>query len=137
MKTSFSTLACPQWSLEQVLAIATRCRYEGIELRFLEGEDSLWKLPAFQGAGLRESCRRIAESGLVISCLDTSCRFDSPAESERQRWIDEGLRMAELAAAFDAPGIRVFGDRIQSGNTREATRAWIVDSMNVLTERIA
>ena len=136
MKISFSTLACPDWSLAQVLETAASCGYGGIELRFLEGEGSLWKLAAFRGTGLRESCKQIAESGIAISCLDTSCRFDSPLESERHRWIEEGFRMVELAVALGAPGIRVFGDRIQPGNTRDATRAWIIDSVNILAGKI-
>ena len=52
MRICFSTLACPNWTLPQVLEIATASGYQGIELRFLEGEDSLWKLSAFQGTGL-------------------------------------------------------------------------------------
>ena len=46
----FSTLACPTWTLSQVIEIAVSSGYDGVELRFLEGEDSLWKLPAFQGS---------------------------------------------------------------------------------------
>ena len=137
MKISFSTLACPDWNLQQALDAAVRAGYDGLELRFLEGEDSLWKLPAFRGAGLRETCKCVADSGLRICCVDTSCRFDSQERSEREHWIDEGMRMADLAAQLSAPGIRVFGDRIQPGSSREVTRGWIVDSVNVLAEEIA
>ena len=48
MKICFSTLACPAWTLDQVVNIAASSGYDGIELRFLEGEDSLWKLPVFK-----------------------------------------------------------------------------------------
>ena len=120
----------------QAVELAVRNGYDGLELRFLEGEDSLWKLPAFQGSGLHRSCRRIADSGLAIACVDTSCRFDSPDTLERKKWIAEGQRMAELAAQLGAPAIRVFGDRIQPGANREETVAWISDSLNLLVEKL-
>lgn len=44
--------------------------------------------------------------------------------------------MAALAAALECPGIRVFGDQIQTGADRESTRKWIADSIHVLAERI-
>jgi sugar phosphate isomerase/epimerase len=134
LKISFSTLGCPDWTLSQALEIGVRAGYDGIELRFLEGEASLWKLPNFQGPGLQETRQQIADSGLAVCCVDTSCRFDSPQKSQRQNWIDEGVRMAELAAYLGAPGIRVFGDRIASASTREAAQGWLVDSLNALVE---
>jgi len=136
MKISFSTLGCPEWTLPQAIDLAVRSGYQGIELRFIEGEDSLWKLPTFAGSGWQTTRRQIADSGLSISCVDTSCRFDSPDAAERERWIEEGVRVAELAQQLNAPGIRVFGDRIQPGSDRESTRKWIVDSLNMLTEKL-
>jgi len=136
-KISFSTLGCPNWRVPQIVEMAVHAGYDGIELRFVEGEDSLWKLAAFQSEALRETCSRFEDAGLAISCVDTSCRFDSPDANERERWIDEGVRMAELAAELQAPGIRVFGDRIQPGVEREVTRGWIRDAIQRLSEKIA
>jgi sugar phosphate isomerase/epimerase len=137
MKLSFSTLACPDWTLEQVVDLAVEESYNGIELRFLENEDSLWKLPCFQGDRLRQSRNRIADAGLSVGCVDTSCRFDSPDSGERERWIEEGRRMSSLAAELRAPGIRVFADRIHPGTDRETTRAWVIDGLRRLTEENA
>src|SRR5512146_588031 len=137
MKLSFSTLACPEWTMPQITAVAAASGYNGIELRFVENEDSLWKLPEFRGDKLAVSKRAVSDVGLAISCVDTSCRFHFPDATERARWIDEGERMAELAAALNAPGIRIFGDQIQSGADRESTRKWIADSIRVLADKIA
>jgi sugar phosphate isomerase/epimerase len=136
MKISFSTLGCPDWTLPQATDLAVRAGYQGIELRFIEGEDSLWKLPTFSGSGLQHTRRQIEESGIPICCVDTSCRFDSRDSSERRGWIEEGVRMAELAKQLNAPAIRVFGDRIQPGSDRQNTRKWVADSLNVLTEKL-
>ncbi len=131
---SFSTLACPTWTLSQVIEIVVSSGYDGVELRFLEGEGSLWKLPAFQGSALAVSKRMICDNGLAISCVGTSCRFHSPDRSERERWVEEGKRMAELAAALGSPGIRVFGDKIQPGADRDSTRNWIAEGVRCLAQ---
>jgi sugar phosphate isomerase/epimerase len=135
MRICFSTLACPTWTLLQVIEIAVSSGYDGLELRFLEGEDSLWKLPTFQGPALATAKRMIADRGLSIRCVGTSCRFHSPDPQERERWVEEGKRMAGLAAALGAPGIRVFGDRIQPGADREATRSWIAGGIRNLADK--
>ena len=134
MKLSFSTLACPDWTMPQIIAIARSAGYDGIELRFVEGEDSLWKLPAFRGDELAATKQSLRDHGLTISCLDTSCRFHSPDAAERQRWLTEGERMTDLAAALGAPAIRVFGDTIQPGADRNSTRTWIAESIQKLSE---
>jgi sugar phosphate isomerase/epimerase len=136
MKTSFSTLACPTWTLPRVIEIAVSSGYDGVELRFLEGEDSLWKLPTFIASGLAAATRMISDNGLTITCVGTSCRFHSPDRSERDRWIEEGKRMAELAAALGSPGIRVFGDKIQLGADRNSTRDWITEGVRRLAEEM-
>ena len=119
-----------------MLQMAVTSGYEGVELRFLEGEDSLWKLPVFQGRALAGTIRGIADRGLYIACIGTSCRFHFPDPQERRRWVDEGRRMAELARALGSPGIRVFGDKIQPGEDRDSTRRWIADGIRQLAEEI-
>jgi len=134
MKLSFSTLACPDWTMPQIIAIASSAGYDGIELRFVEGEDLLWKLPVFQGAALASVKHALADHGVAISCLDTSCRFDSPDAADRQRRVIEGEKMSDLAAELGAPGLRVFGDTIRPGANRESTGGWIADSICRLAE---
>src|SRR6185369_4956834 len=105
------------------------------ELRFVQEEDSLWKLPVFQGGQLMSTKRSLSDCGLVVSCLDTSCRFHSPDIAERNRWLEEGERMSDLAAALGAPGLRVFGDTIQPGVDRRTTRTWIAECIANLSEK--
>jgi sugar phosphate isomerase/epimerase len=135
MKISFSTLACPDWTMPQIMDIAANAGYDGIELRFVEGEDSLWKLAAFSGTQIAATRRALTDQGLTIACVDTSCRFHSPRE--REAAIEEGERMSDLAAELGAPGIRVFGDTIQPGADRDSTRSWIAESIRTLADRTA
>ena len=83
MKLAFSILACPDWTIFQIVKIAFAAGYDGIELRFVEGEDSIWKLPAFSGAALASTRRLFADHELHVCCVDTSCRFHSPEIKER------------------------------------------------------
>jgi sugar phosphate isomerase/epimerase len=134
MKLSFSTLACPGWTMPQIIARAASYGYDGIELRFVEGEDSLWKLPVFSGSALPSTTRALADHSLTISCLDTSCRFHSSDAGERRRWLIEGERMSDLASELSAPGLRVFGDSIEPGADRGLTRNWVADSIQQLAQ---
>lgn len=132
MKISFSTLGCPDWTLRQVIDLARRERYDGVELRFIEGDAALWKRPEFTGAGLTDSRSALGDAGVAVSCVDTSCFFHFPDAAERVRALDDGRRMVALAFALGAPGIRVFGDRVQPQATREATEGWIADALQAL-----
>jgi len=123
--------------MPQITAIASSAGYDGIELRFVENEDSLWKLPDFRGTQLATTRQSLSDHGLVISCVDTSCRFHSPDAQERARWLEEGERMADLAATLNAPGIRVFGEKVQSGADRASTHHWIANSISELAHRIS
>ena len=55
MRLSFSTLGCPDWTLPRVLDVAGREGYDGVELRFLEGDPVLWRRPELSGGGLAET----------------------------------------------------------------------------------
>jgi sugar phosphate isomerase/epimerase len=134
MKISFSTLACPSWSTQTVIEQAHALGYDGIELRFIENSDRLWELPALQGDGLKETRDRLASAGLVIPCVDTSCFFHYTEESQRRQSLEMGKRMVELADALNAPGIRIFGDRVQPGADLPLTAAWVAEGIHKLAE---
>ena len=46
MKISYTTLACPDWPLERIIAAANEYGYDGIDFRGYLGEMSVYKLPA-------------------------------------------------------------------------------------------
>lgn len=136
MKTSFSTLACPDWSLAEVLRAAATYGYNGVELRVISRELDLWNLPDFKSPSLPITRAVIQDHDLVIASMGSSACFHSPDVKERERNLDSALRMAEVAAGLGAPSIRVFGDHIQPGSERKQTAAWIADSLTQLADRL-
>lgn len=136
MKTSFSTLACPDWNLSETLRAATACGYDGVELRVISGELDLWNLPEFKSSSLTRTRAIIQDNGLVISSVGSSACFDSPDALERERNFDSALRMAEVATGVGAPSIRIFGDRIRAGSNRKETASRIAESLSRLAIRL-
>jgi len=135
-KTSFSTLACPDWTLKQALQAAVSYGYDGVELRILSNELDLWKLPEFQPTVRKHTRKLIEDQGICIPCVGTSACFHSPDVKERKRNSESALRMAEVAADLGAGSIRVFGDRVQPGCSRQESAKWIADSLVELAEQL-
>ena len=135
-RLAFSTLGCPSWPLARALDAASRLGYDGVELRFVEGDDALWARPELTGTGLRETLARLADAGLAVPCVDTRSFFHSPDPGARRAALEEAARTAEVAAHLGARGIRVFGDRVQPGADLAATRGFIVEALGGLRDRL-
>jgi sugar phosphate isomerase/epimerase len=103
MKLAFSTLGCPDWTLERCVAAAGEYGYDGIELRLLDG--------AVIEPGIDQAARRRVRdacAGLPIVCLDSSVKIAQPDPAVRAAQVSDGLAMLELAAEWGAPLLRVF-----------------------------
>ncbi len=127
---AFSTLACPDWSWEQIVRKAVEYGYQGIELRGVEGEMDLTKAAPFTDSRLADTKRELKERGLAIPCLDTSCHFDRVSALDAN--IDEGKRHIDLAMELEALYIRVFGDRIPDTRSRGAILAQVIAGLQAL-----
>ena len=136
MKLAFSTLGCPDWSLDTIIRAARKFEYEGIELRAIAGSLDLLSRPEFTEPQLSSTCAYIKDAGIEICCVDTSCAFHSPDAGERTNQVSIALAHAELAAKLGAPLIRVFPDKIQPGAQRDETRDWIAESLHEVAEHI-
>ncbi|MDQ3854935.1 MAG: sugar phosphate isomerase/epimerase [Chloroflexota bacterium] len=133
-RLAFTTLACPGWSWSEILDRATEYEYEGIELRGIEGEMDLPRARPFLATELPKTRRELAERGLAIPCLDTSCRLHDPDTAAN---LDEARRSIDLAAELQAPYVRVFGDKIPSEEPREAVLARVAEGLGQLGEYAA
>jgi len=136
MKLAFSTLGCPDWNLAQIVEAAHRFRYDGVELRAIDGSVDLLSRPEFRPDEIANTRRYFEDHAVSICCIDTSCTFHSLDRSERLAQVDLALAHAELAAQLGATLIRVFPDKIQPGATREQTRDFIAESLRRIADRL-
>lgn len=109
MKLSFTTLGCPTWDLDTIIARAVEYGYQGVDFRGLNGEMNVYLLPEFSEKA-DETRRRFADAGLEISCFSSSVKAFS--KNDLPKNIEEISAYARLCEIFGTPYIRVFGGGI-------------------------
>jgi sugar phosphate isomerase/epimerase len=126
---SFSTLGCPNYTLDQVLDLATSAGYDGVELRFLNGQVDLAGLEEFKPDGIARTRERLDMAGVTVACVDTSIRFSSPDPDERSKQLEAAHTYAKIAAALGAPYIRLFGGTVTPDQAGRETTQRIADGL--------
>lgn len=135
---AFSTVACPEWTLEQVAAAAAALGWPAVELRtFGEGSREFASDPALTAP---EKVRRtFSAAGIDIAGLGTSCTFDDPIFPpvlghvllDTHREVRAVKGPIDLAAAIEASVVRVFGYRLRGGESRAAGVRRISDRLRL------
>ncbi len=116
MKLSFTTLGCPDWDMDTIISRAVEYGFDAVNFRGYLGVMNIYELPEFSTqAG--ETATRFADANLSVSCFSSSARIFSTG-SERESYLEEIKRYAELCEIFGTSYIRVFGGDI--GETRRA-----------------
>lgn len=136
MKFAYSTVACPDWTLERVARVAEELGYVGVELRsFGWGSSSSACDPALT-AGPKVQ-RLLRAAGAEACCLSSGCRFDAVvtppvigwAISDTERSVREGKAMVDLAVEIGAPMLRVFAFEYPSRERRVSAIERIVSRL--------
>ncbi|MEK9137475.1 MAG: sugar phosphate isomerase/epimerase, partial [Bacteroidota bacterium] len=73
MKLAFTTLGCPAWDMETILAKAVEYGFDGVDFRGYRRELKIYELPEFT-SGVKLTAKRFADAGLAIPCLSTSAQ---------------------------------------------------------------
>jgi sugar phosphate isomerase/epimerase len=110
-RLAFSNLGAPNWSFERTVAAAREYGYDGLELRLLDGEP-------IEAAKLDRAVRRNVAQALSRADLPLVC-FDSSVVLARSFELELSASL-ELAAAWGAPLVRVFGGHIDRSDPRGA-----------------
>jgi sugar phosphate isomerase/epimerase len=119
LKLSYSTLACPDWTLEQCVEGAKKYGYEGLELRLLDG--GLLE-PGLDKRARQRVKRVMDQAGLPVSCVDTSLCVAQPGQAGQREQIEQGRRFLEMAAEWKSPCIRVFSGPPEGADPAETMR---------------
>ncbi|MBQ9784086.1 MAG: sugar phosphate isomerase/epimerase [Clostridia bacterium] len=100
MKTAFTTLACPELSLSELLALAKRCDMDAVEVR-LDKENRLCGLAFDEMPRARQL---FDESGIALS--DLACGISVKTYDESV--LAQMEHCAKMAQALGVRGLRVF-----------------------------
>lgn len=130
----YSTLGCPDWSLERMIEEALADGYAGLEIRVLDGQIIPADMPGARRKVIRELMR---QNGLVIAGLGASTRFSSPDPAERRKNQEELRRYLELANDLESPMVRTFGGEVVEGHTIEETIDWLAEGLTGVMETAA
>lgn len=115
-KLCFSTLGAPEWTWNEILAVAKDLGYDGIELRGLEKEIYMPKAKPFQPLYLDSTKEQLQKLSLTIPCLASACDLSDALLQDV--CIQEGKEYIDLAQHLGAPYIRVLGDKTpEPGNS--------------------
>lgn len=109
---SFSTLACPNWSIEKIIAKASEFGYDGIEWRGGPQGHVQPTMPTAQKTVLQEM---LMDTELIAVAVTAYTSFVSHLAEEGQSNIDELRRYVDLAAELDAPYVRTFLGELPAG----------------------
>lgn len=131
MNYSFMTFSCPDASLDEILALAKRYDYTGVEPR--AGQAHRHSIELAASPEVRKTIRQNAEdSGIVLCCLATGCRYADPRSAREN--VEETLRYLDLAADVGIPRLRVFGGAFPEDLGREAATDSLVSSLKAVAD---
>lgn len=128
MKIGFSSLVCPAWNLETIVANAAKFGYQGIELRGLGGELHLPLVPEL--ARDPEAVRRLfADNKVELVCLGVSATLTSKAPRVLAGQKGAVTEFLELASKLGCPYVRVFVGEVDRWDNQRAALARIAEAL--------
>jgi sugar phosphate isomerase/epimerase len=142
-KTAFSTVACPDWTLERVADAAGRYGFDGVELRtFGSGSTQFACDPALTAS---EKIRELFfAAGVQPAIIASSITFDDPITppyigrifGDHERPVRLVKSAIGLAAALGSPYVRVFGFELPRRERRSAGIRRIVERLMLSVDAI-
>ncbi len=137
----FSTLGCPDYTVDEVIDIAVENSFKGVEIRFLRGQVDLSQLEELSVDQIDDTRRRFDQAGVDVVCIDTSVRFTSLSAEEQRAQMELAEQNCRIAARLGAPFIRVFGGALPGGVLSKEDRrrhlAGVARGLNAVAELTA
>ncbi|GCE14697.1 sugar phosphate isomerase/epimerase family protein [Tengunoibacter tsumagoiensis] len=134
MKFAFSTLACPQWSVEEIVHNALEMGYDGVEWRLIDGEVIN---PVTDADKLRDAVELCRERGLEVCAFDTSCRLNQSDPHQLAQQVHELRTWIALAEELHVPILRVFGGEppAEAQSNPEAENTIVVKALHQVSHQ--
>ena len=117
MKISFTTLACPDWTLAEVIDRGAEAGYDAVDFRGLNGQMGAYVLSEFTDDA-EATKKKLSKAGMEISCFSSGSLMYNPASQRRSQSLAELREYRKLCDRFGVQYIRVFGGKIPQGVDR-------------------
>lgn len=121
MKLAFTTLGCPDWNLDTVIARAREYGFDGVDFRGCSGELDIWKLPEFS-TYLRDTAKRLRSARLEVPCISSSARLLADDDEKCAKSMDNLVQSVKVGGALGAALVRVFGGFLGPRSPEHALR---------------
>jgi sugar phosphate isomerase/epimerase len=132
---SFSTLGCPDWTLDKILDVAVANHYTGIEIRGIQRELDLSKSPHFNSPeSIRGTKQKFADKNLKIVGFGSSAAMHHSDNADRTKAMDEAKRFIEIAEKASCPYVRVFPNNFPKEVSKEKSMELISAGLNDLAK---
>jgi sugar phosphate isomerase/epimerase len=133
LRIAFSTLACPDWSWDDVIRYGSAFGYDGVEIRLLQREVNLLSRPELHASQLSLRRRDLQRANFRVCGLASSVHLDDADPHLRSEQVRIGGEYLALAQALGAGFIRVFGDVLPTEpEPRRQTLRQIADGLKRL-----
>jgi sugar phosphate isomerase/epimerase len=134
IKLAFSTVACPNWTLDEVAKRAAEMGYQGVELRTLgQGSSMLSSDPALTDSA--KVADVFSKAGIEPMCLSTSIALHHKHDTPARQAMKQAREAIDLAAALGCPYVRLFGHEVRPGDNRRSTIIRIAERASELADR--
>lgn len=121
------------WDLPTLIDAAGRIGFSGLEFRVEEGGGHRVELERTR-LERREIRERIEDALLEVVSVTTGSRLDYPNPDERAKSVDHIKSYVDLAADLGCGRIRVFGNNIPDGVSRQECVQYVGESLRTLGE---
>jgi sugar phosphate isomerase/epimerase len=137
MKFAFSTVSCPTWDFETIIARAKEYGYDGVEIRGFLNESILTAANVFL-SDPGKMRKQFADAGLEIACLASSISFTQ--NRKRDAKLANDLRMyIDTAEQLGCSTVKVFDTQVKAGQSRQMAGVglgdWLVQSADYAAEK--
>lgn len=134
IRFAFSTVACPDWTLEKVAQQARAMGYDGVELRTLgEAGGRIASDPALSDPAKVRSI--LQGEGIEPVCLSTSAALHHRELGASKTEYYEIVKYLETAAAIGCPFVRIYGLKVMPGENRNSVIQRIASRVPPLAEK--
>lgn len=128
MKLAFTTLGCPDWTLQQIVENAAEIGFDAVDFRGLLEDIDISRRPEFT-TNLGKTKKLFTNYGVAVSGISISAHFAVADPAEKKEQFDEAIRNMRLASKLDAQMIRIYGGRVPEGYTVETIMPFLVENL--------